>query len=139
VVNYYHKDSYRVIKLPDSNPLDGFSVIKDAADKNASPYGWNNDGIYQYNVTNGNNVDVAVRNAESVYRAEASGNMIFESNWDAEKEPDFLSNMEASTTHLFYICNMMHDISYQVISNNDSLDLQKLRETSKPIISTKEV
>jgi hypothetical protein len=65
------------------------------------------------------------------YRPE-SVNLTFESNWNADEEPESKSDLDASAINLFYIINTMHDITYRVLNDvKNSSDSLKLLETSK--------
>lgn len=115
VVDFYNKASYHAIKLPNATPLDGFTTIVDPADKNASPFGWHNDGRTSHINTVGNNVDVHVDRAGWFYTAfrPSSINHQFDSNWKANEDVKSRDNLQASAVNLFYLINSIHDIAYQ--------------------------
>ena len=109
VVDFYNRASYKAIQIPQLVPTDGFTVIQGVEDKVASPNGWNSDGTTTYTTTQGNNVDVSIGS----YRPDAGSSLVFDSNWDATAAPNSDANKKTSATHLFYLINRMHDISYQ--------------------------
>ena len=110
IVDYYNRAAkYNAIKFPNVVPTDGFEFITGDEDKKASPNGWNSDGTTTYTTTQGNNVDVSIGS----YRPDAGSSLKFDSKWDASEAPDSDANKKASATHLFYLINKMHDISYQ--------------------------
>ncbi|KAL2915143.1 decapping endonuclease targeting mRNA [Polyrhizophydium stewartii] len=108
--DFVNKFSYKAIQLPKISPLDGFTTIVDPENAKASPGGWSTTG----NSTKGNNAEVAKRNANYVAQKFGTGvNSTFDSAWNATKEPWADENFQASAVNLFYIANVMHDISYQ--------------------------
>ncbi|KAL2915168.1 decapping endonuclease targeting mRNA [Polyrhizophydium stewartii] len=108
--DFVNKFSYKAIQLPKISPLDGFSMVVNPENAKASPGGWSTTG----NSTKGNNAEVAKRNANYVAQKFGTGvNSTFDSAWNATKEPWADENFQASAVNLFYIANVMHDISYQ--------------------------
>lgn len=121
--------SYRVFKLPIEAPTFGErNLINNPAHAIASPYGWHNvsgnNGV-DYTYTRGNNV-IAVndQNSEGLsWLFGSGGNYTFSGFAEGGEELtfdfpiDFTRNMyeshEASTTNLFYMNNLMHDVWYQ--------------------------
>ena len=111
VIDYYNKATFNVIKLPNQVPTDGFVKVSNAADKVASPFGWNSDGSKSFTDTRGTNVDVYVNGGST--RGVSSGDLVFDSKWDPTADASTKENQQASTVHLFYIVNTLHDITYQ--------------------------
>ncbi|KAJ8330578.1 hypothetical protein QVD99_007896 [Batrachochytrium dendrobatidis] len=106
VVDFGSKASYKVIPVPKINADDGFSLVKNPEFKASSPNGWS-DGTS----TSGNNI-----NAVSFISGRAAGtgnNGVFDSNFNANADPTDAENVQASAVNLFYIGNLMHDITYQ--------------------------
>lgn len=118
---------YRVFKLPIEAPTFGErSLITSPADATASPFGWHDvDGAEgaEYFHTQGNNV-IAVNDQSSKGLSWMYNGTPYEFEGFAESSTlnfdfpiDFSSSLyqsgEASTTNLFYMNNMMHDVWYQ--------------------------
>ncbi|KAL2919379.1 decapping endonuclease targeting mRNA [Polyrhizophydium stewartii] len=109
-VDFVKKATYKVVALPKTNPLQGFSPVSNPEDATASPNGWTDAS----GKTKGNNVDVAKRTAAEVaitYGSSSSG--VFDSSWNPSQQPFTAANVQAATVHLFYITNTMHDVMYQ--------------------------
>ena len=112
-------EAYRVFALPVESPAHGGrSLVINPAHPVASPYGWLDvDGQPgpDYSYTRGNNVwayeDRANDNTPSENESAKSTNYIFDFPFDPNAEPN--SNLEAAITNLFYMNNMMHDITYR--------------------------
>lgn len=113
-------ESYNVFALPLETPNHGTrSVVTNPHDPNASPYGWlDTDGAegQEYTYTRGNNVwafdDSANDNTpDSTESANAGPTLNFDFPYDSSLEPD--DNGLAAVTNLFYMNNMMHDITYR--------------------------
>lgn len=112
--------SYRVFALPAESPAHGpHTLIVDPADPIASPFGWHDDNGQpgpEYTYTRGNNVwaydDVTGNNQASVAKSVDGGSgLIFDFPYDPNAEP--LANRESAITNLFYMNNMLHDITYR--------------------------
>lgn len=118
---------YRIFKLPIEAPSFGErSLITNPADANASPFGWhdtNGEEGAEFFQTQGNNV-IAVndQNSAGLNWLYNGGSYTFTGfaesptlNFDFPL--DFNSSLyqsgDASTTNLFYMNNMMHDVWYQ--------------------------
>ncbi|MCC7507541.1 MAG: M36 family metallopeptidase [Saprospiraceae bacterium] len=112
-------ETYNVFALPVESPAHGpRSLVVNPANPVASPYGWldvNGEAGAEYNYTRGNNVwayddssnDGVGSEAES---ASGGANLVFDHPYDAQLEPE--GNLDAAVTNLFYMNNMMHDITY---------------------------
>lgn len=119
---------YRVYKLPVEAPTFGERelVVSPAMD-NASPFGWhdtNGAPGAEYNLTRGNNV-IAVNDQNSAglswlwegspYTftgfAEATDGLVFD--FPLDFNGSLYNSKDASTTNLFYMNNMIHDVWYQ--------------------------
>jgi extracellular elastinolytic metalloproteinase len=113
LINYYNEASYRAIKLPHVDPLiGGFSTLVNPENLGSSPSGWHSDGHTQWTNTQGNNADVFVGSTRG-YRPDGGTALQFDSNWNPEENPTSPENKKASSTHLFTIVNIMHDLMYQ--------------------------
>jgi extracellular elastinolytic metalloproteinase len=111
--------SYNVFALPVESPAHGNrSIVTNPADAQASPFGWHDvNGVTgaEYTYTRGNNVwafdDAASDDTPAVSESADGGvNLIFDFPYDANAEPE--GNRNAAITNLFYVCNMMHDITF---------------------------
>lgn len=110
---------YNVFALPAESPAHGTRVaLTNPADADASPFGWHdNNGVLgnEFTYTRGNNVwayddlanDNTASQAESV---DGGANNNFDFPFDPNVEPE--SNLDAAVVNLFYMNNMMHDITY---------------------------
>ncbi len=110
---------YRVYALPAESPLHGpHDLVQNPALLNASPYGWHNttgvEGV-DFTITRGNNVhayeDRQDINQSSGNEPDGGADLIFDFEHFTDEEPAF--NIDATTVNLFYMINMMHDITYQ--------------------------
>ncbi len=109
-------NSYRVFPIPTESPLYGnHQLIFNPADAVASPIGWHDDGTTQYSITRGNNV-YAYLDIDGNGMADAPGpnggpNLDFDFPYNPNDEP---SDMQAAAQiNLFYMSNVMHDVTYQ--------------------------
>ncbi len=112
-------ESYNVFAFPVESPtFGGRTLLVNPANPTASPYGWldvNGVAGADYTYTRGNNVwayddsanDGSGSAAES---ADGGASLLFDFPFDANNEPE--ANRDAAITNLFYINNMMHDITY---------------------------
>ncbi len=112
-------ESYSVFALPAESPAHGPKVVvSNPADPTASPFGWldvNGVAGNEYTYTRGNNVwaynDLANDNTASEAESVSGGSTTtFNAPFDPAFEP--ADNLEAATVNLFYMNNMMHDITY---------------------------
>ncbi len=111
-------NSYKVVALPAESPKHApLSLVVNPAIPSASPYGWHDtDGKAgaEYQITRGNNVwaylDRNADNSSDGNEPDGGADLIFDFPYDPNGEPD--SYTKAATTNLFYLCNMVHDITY---------------------------
>lgn len=113
-------ETYNIFALPLESPAHGArSLVVNPADPTASPYGWLDvngmDGA-DYTYTRGNNVwafeDSANDNSPSASESADGGpDLLFDFPFDPNVEP--VDNLLAAITNLFYMNNMMHDITYR--------------------------
>ncbi|KAH6602386.1 hypothetical protein BASA61_001174 [Batrachochytrium salamandrivorans] len=104
-VNFAHKASYKAIPVPRRDPTEGFSMVVDPEFIGSSPNGWT-DG----KVTGGNNV---ITSTPSGKTTPSIRDGVFDTKFNGDDEPDTDDNIAATAVNLFYITNVMHDISYQ--------------------------
>ncbi len=110
---------YNVYSLPTESPSHGSrNIVTEPANGTASPFGWHDtDGIAgaEFTITRGNNVwaldDLDANSDTNGFSAEGDASLNFNFSLDFDQEPD--NYLDASTTQLFYLNNMMHDILYQ--------------------------
>jgi hypothetical protein len=112
--------TYRVFAMPFESPSDGDrSLVTNAANPNASPFGWHDtNGVAgpEFTITRGNNVHAyADRDANNVVDPGSSPDggpgLSFDFALDLDHRP--LDSQPAMVTNLFYLNNIMHDVTYQ--------------------------
>ncbi|WP_082017171.1 M36 family metallopeptidase [Hymenobacter sp. DG25B] len=108
--------TYNVFAVPVEAP--GFgprSLARNPADAKASPYGWHdNNGVAgpEYTTTRGNNASTYIPSTTvASYFADGGTSLNFDFAYDAQKSA--VTNKNAALTQLFYLNNIMHDISFQ--------------------------
>lgn len=114
-------ESYNVFALPVESPAHGTrQIVTSPADPEASPYGWLDTNAIvgpEFTYTRGNNVfayDDRDNNnlpPQGTPFPNAGASLNFDFPYDPDGEP--LDNLNASITNLFYVNNMMHDITYR--------------------------
>jgi len=110
---------YRVFPFPTESPSHGSHVVvSEPADPVASPYGWhdtNGAAGPEYTHTRGNNVfayeDTDGNSNPPATPRPVSNTLNFDYPFNPALEP--AGNMDAAITNLFYVSNMMHDITYR--------------------------
>jgi extracellular elastinolytic metalloproteinase len=111
--------TYRVFALPAESPIHGpHKLVTDPHYIEASPFGWHDtDGVAgaEFTTTRGNNVDAFTDlndddNKDALFpQPEGGATLNFDYPFSALK--DSTGNANAAVTNLFYMTNMMHDIS----------------------------
>ncbi|MFT4660647.1 MAG: extracellular elastinolytic metalloproteinase [Patiriisocius sp.] len=110
--------SYNVFAIPTESPTHGPRItVQDPEDLEASPFGWHDDnGIPgdEYAITRGNNVH-AYEDLNNNNNAGASpdGGAALNFNFIYDGDQPAQANLDAATTNLFYMNNIMHDVWYQ--------------------------
>ncbi len=110
---------YRVYALPAESPLHGpHDLVQNPAIPSSSPFGWhdiNGQEGAEYTITRGNNVhayeDRQDLNQSSGNEPDGGADLIFDFEHFTDEEPAF--NLNSTTVNLFYMVNMMHDITYE--------------------------
>ena len=128
--------TYNVFALPVESPAHGArSIVANPADVTASPFGWHDtDGAAgaEYQITRGNNVHAYLdtNNDQTTDGNEPNGgnDLVFDTPFLAAGEPD--TNRQAATVNLFYVNNMMHDITYRYGFNEISGNFQTKNYTN---------
>ncbi|KAH6585732.1 hypothetical protein BASA50_001067 [Batrachochytrium salamandrivorans] len=104
-IDFAHKASYRVIQLPHRSPTEGFSMVVDPEFWDSSPSGWT-DG----KATDGNNAFTLTPSGKTT---PSTRDGVFDTYFSGGGAPTSDVNLAAAAVNLFYITNVMHDISYQ--------------------------
>ncbi|MEZ4909828.1 MAG: M36 family metallopeptidase [Saprospiraceae bacterium] len=109
--------TYRVFKLPAESPNHGnSSLVSDNQFPEVSPYGWHDiDGVDgpEYTITRGNNVyayeDKDDDNLTDGNDTDGGAGLNFDFPLDFKEDPR--ASNKAAVTNLFYMVNMMHDVT----------------------------
>ncbi|KAH6590708.1 hypothetical protein BASA50_009204 [Batrachochytrium salamandrivorans] len=105
VVNFANEASYKAIPLPHRDPNEGFSTVSNPELRGSSPNGWTGG-----KATEGNSVitsDTRGKTTPSIRDG------VFDTKFNSQEEPGTAANIAATAVNLFYLANVMHDISYQ--------------------------
>ncbi|KAH9273133.1 hypothetical protein BASA83_004422, partial [Batrachochytrium salamandrivorans] len=86
-INFSHKATYKAIPFPRRDVTGGFSTA-----------------------TEGNNV---ITSTPSGKTTPSTSDGVFDTKFNSKEEPGTDANIAAAAVNLFYVSNMMHDISYQ--------------------------
>lgn len=111
--------TYNVFPVPVESPAHGVrSVVVEPADPIASPFGWHDtDGVpgSEFSITRGNNVHTFEardgNNTTKNNEPNGGASLVFDLPLDTNLEPETFT--PAATVNLFYMINMLHDVSYQ--------------------------
>jgi len=108
--------SYNVFALPVEAPtFAARSIVTNPWILASSPEGWHSNGTTHYTITRGNNVyayDDKDAN-ENTFGTSPDGGATRNFNFPYDANGKAVNNLAASTTNLFYISNMVHDIFYK--------------------------
>lgn len=115
---FNNSGAYRVFPLPVESPTFGNrALLSNPDDPQASPYGWhdiNGQPGAEYTYTRGNNTrayeDSDNNNLPPATEVDGGAGLVFDFPFDPNAEP--ITNKNAAVTNLFYLENMMHDISW---------------------------
>jgi extracellular elastinolytic metalloproteinase len=125
---------YNVFPFPLEGP--GFgprALLTNPADAAASPFGWhdtNGQPGPEHTITRGNNVYAFVgRESRPVYSPDGTPSLRFDFPYNIQKAP--LENRDAAITNLFYLNNVMHDVSFQYGFDELSGNFQTKNYTSQ--------
>jgi uncharacterized repeat protein (TIGR01451 family) len=110
-------NQYNVFVLPTESPIHGpQEIIMDPAILSSSPEGWHSTGTIDYTITRGNNVwayaDANGDNVSDGMEPDGGDSLVFDFPYDSNAEPADLNAL--AQVNLFYMTNMMHDLSYIV-------------------------
>ncbi len=113
VIDYISPARYKAVPITKNNPLKDLTVIENPSVVKASPLGWHRS---KQNFTNsqGNNAKVYsnVRPGNKRYFVNGGDMLEFLSLPDLKKSPTEKANLEAAIINLFYVINMMHDLTF---------------------------
>jgi hypothetical protein len=112
--------SYRVIPFNFESPNHSlFQLVTNPSDSKASPFGWHDiDGVVgpEFITTRGNNVwareDFFSVNSPDNFSPSGGTSLVFDFPYGGTNV-DASTYIEAATTNLFYMNNIMHDVWYQ--------------------------
>ncbi|KAJ1340000.1 hypothetical protein BSLG_010798 [Batrachochytrium salamandrivorans] len=116
-INFAKKASYRAIPLPRRDATEGFAVVTKPEFKRSSPNGWT-DG----KATDGNNIITRNPRGDTT---RSIRNGVFKTKFDSKEDPGTVANVAAAAVNLFYLTNVMHDISYQYGFTESAGNFQK--------------
>ena len=110
--------AYNVFAIPLESPAHGpRTLVVNPHDSLASPYGWhdtNGEPGPEYTITRGNNVhayqDRQDNGSSQGDEPDGGPDLIFDFFYDDNAEPD--SMIDAAVTNLFYMSNVIHDLTY---------------------------
>lgn len=119
--------TYNVFKIPLEAPTFGSrSLVSNPWYLTASPEGWHSDGTNGYQITRGNNVyayEDSANTDTAGYSPDGGSSLNFDSPFDINNIVN--NNRDAAITNLFYINNMVHDITYRFGFNEGSKNFQQ--------------
>ncbi|KAJ1336868.1 hypothetical protein BSLG_010825 [Batrachochytrium salamandrivorans] len=104
-VDFVKKATYRAIPIPRRDANEGFSMISGPEFQRSSPNGWT-----AGKATEGNNVITLTPSGRTT---PATSDGVFDTQFDSRGVPGTDANIAAAAVNLFYLSNMMHDITYQ--------------------------
>ncbi|KAH9273365.1 hypothetical protein BASA83_004367 [Batrachochytrium salamandrivorans] len=104
-VDFSNKASYKAIPVPRRDASEGFSMVANPEFKGSSPKGWTTG-----KATGGNNVVTSDTRGKTT---SSTSDGVFDTKFNSKGEPGTDANVAAAAVNLFYINNLMHDITYQ--------------------------
>ena len=128
---------YNVFPLPIESPNHGANELITAfEDPEASPFGWHDiDGVEgaEFTITRGNNVwaqdDLDGDNQTFGTSPDGGSDLIFDFEYNFTEEP--ITMLEAVTTNLFYLNNVIHDVMYHYGFDEQSGNFQEFNYTGE--------
>ena len=129
--------SYRVFPIPYESPLDGGRfTVRNPADAGASPFGWhdtNGQAGPEYTHTQGNNVnayhDTAADNVADPASQPSGGAGLDFDNPIITYDATPAVYRDAAVTNLFYMNNIMHDVTHKYGFNEEAGNFQQTNYT----------
>lgn len=136
-INNAASAKYNVFALPAESPIHGDrKIVTDNQFPTASPYGWHDtDGVEgpEYTITRGNNVyayqDKNDDDASDGPETDGGSALNFDFPIDFTKDPR--ESADAAVTNLFYMVNMMHDVTSMVGFTEEFGNFQQKNYTDK--------
>ncbi|KAH9253798.1 hypothetical protein BASA83_004293 [Batrachochytrium salamandrivorans] len=116
-VDFVKRASYKVIAIPHRDPTDGFSMVVDPEFIGSSPKGW----VFG-NATEGNNAITSDKHDETT---PSTSDGVFDTQFNSTEQPYDDANVVAAAVNLFYLNNIMHDITYQYGFTESAGNFQK--------------
>ncbi|KAJ1337144.1 hypothetical protein BSLG_010699 [Batrachochytrium salamandrivorans] len=104
-VDFVKKATYKAIPIPRRDANEGFSMVSGPEFQRSSPNGWT-----AGKATEGNNVITLTPSGRTT---PATSDGVFDTQFDSRGAPGTDANIAAAAVNLFYLSNMMHDITYQ--------------------------
>ncbi|KAH8824579.1 metalloprotease [Flagelloscypha sp. PMI_526] len=123
VTNFGAKVIYRVLPFPKSTPLDGFEDMSDPSDSVSSPFGWHFDGTTNFTSTSGNNAIAFIHSSNATTKESAPAEYIYD--FDPSQGAEAAVNQDSSRVNVFYIVNILHDITYRYGFTEKTFNFQK--------------
>lgn len=122
--------TYNVFALPTESPNHGNrTLVTNPVDTMASPFGWHDvNGVAgaDFKITRGNNVhaylDLNGDNTTDGGEPDGGTDLVFDFPFLPNGEPD--TNRQAATVNLFYMNNMIHDITFRYGFNEQAGNFQ---------------
>ena len=121
---------YRVLAIPTESPLHGnFVLTQNAPDELASPFGWHDTtGTVgpDVTITRGNNTHayLDVKNYNRSAGDEPNGGAALTFDFPYNKQAQSSEQRNLAVTNLFYMNNIMHDVSYRYGFNEEAGNFQ---------------
>ncbi|CAA7257401.1 unnamed protein product [Cyclocybe aegerita] len=112
VVDFVSKASYLVLPAQKQVLTEGFEILTDPQDFQASPLGWHATQNASFTTTTGNNA-IAFKTSQSGVTSESSSPLNFIYVHDPTAAPTVQGNLDAARTNAFYVVNTMHDFLYR--------------------------
>ncbi|KAH6570731.1 hypothetical protein BASA62_004146 [Batrachochytrium salamandrivorans] len=109
--------TYKAIPFPRRDVTEGFSVVSGPEFQRSSPNGWT-DG----KATEGNNVITLTPSGKTT---PSTSDGVFDTQFDSQGAPGTDANIAAAAVNLFYLGNIMHDITYQYGFTEQAGNFQK--------------
>ncbi len=119
--------TYNVFPIPLEAPSFGDqTVVTQPHFESASPFGWHDtNGIAgdEFTITRGNNVHAFETDITTAVEPDGGDDLIFDFAYDPQAEPQ--DQTDVTLTQLFYLVNIIHDITYGLGFNEQSGNFQQ--------------
>ena len=129
--NFVDGSKYRVFPIPAESPNHATAaLVSEPANVTASPFGWHDvNGVAgaEFTITRGNNVyaqdDINNNNGNDGFSPDGGASLNFDFPFNFDTRP--VNMLDAVTTNLFYMNNIMHDVLYQYGFDEQSGNFQE--------------